>query len=78
MKEVSQRVINLHLRELETLGIIEKKIFAEVPARVEYHFTELGMSLLPVMDVLDRWGSQNREQVLSQYQQSDFLPLLHE
>jgi DNA-binding HxlR family transcriptional regulator len=65
--EINQRVINLHLRELEMLGIIEKKVFAEVPVRVEYHLTPLGKSILPAMEVLEKWGNENREQVLRRY-----------
>ena len=64
MQEVSPRIINLHLKELEDYGIIYKKIYAEVPARVEYLFTEAGLSVLPVIDILEKWGTENREHVL--------------
>lgn len=63
MQEVKPRIINLHLKELEDYGIIYKEIYAEVPARVEYHFTEVGKSLLPVIDVLELWGNTNKEYI---------------
>ncbi|GAA0550043.1 hypothetical protein GCM10009415_34970 [Chitinophaga japonensis] len=65
MQEVSPRIINLHLKELEDYGIIYKQVYAEVPVRVEYRFTAVGESLLPVMDVLEQWGNENREHILA-------------
>ena len=53
----TSRVLNLQLKELEFHGIIGKKIFAEVPPRVEYYLTDFGQSLLPVINAMDAWGS---------------------
>jgi DNA-binding HxlR family transcriptional regulator len=44
------------LRELETDGIIERKIYAEVPPRVEYSLTSAGKTLKPIIDGLHEWG----------------------
>jgi DNA-binding HxlR family transcriptional regulator len=63
MHEVAPRIINLHLKELEDHGIIFKKIYAEIPARVEYWFTDVGSSILPVIDVLEKWGNDNKEYI---------------
>jgi DNA-binding HxlR family transcriptional regulator len=63
MQEVNPRIINLHLKELEEFGIIYKKVYAEVPTRVEYHFTEVGITVLPVVDVLEQWGNTNKEYI---------------
>lgn len=63
MREVNPRIINLHLKELEDYGIIYKEVFAEIPARVEYHFTEVGESILPVVDVLEKWGNEHKEYI---------------
>jgi DNA-binding HxlR family transcriptional regulator len=60
----SPRVINMQLRELESYGIISKKIYQELPLRVEYSLTELGNTILPVIDAIEKWGQQNREHVL--------------
>ncbi|HVI44371.1 MAG TPA: helix-turn-helix domain-containing protein [Chitinophaga sp.] len=62
--EVSMRVISMMLRELEDYGILSKKVYAEVPLRVEYSLTKAGQELLPVLDLLDKWGDRNRETVV--------------
>ncbi|WP_235938561.1 winged helix-turn-helix transcriptional regulator [Chitinophaga solisilvae] len=64
LAEVNPRIVSMQLKELEDLGIIRKEIYAEIPARVEYSFTPTGESLLPVLDVLEKWGTDNREEVL--------------
>jgi DNA-binding HxlR family transcriptional regulator len=63
MHEVAPRIINLHLKELEEYGIIYKKVYAEIPVRVEYWFTDVGHSVLPVIDVMERWGNENKEYI---------------
>jgi DNA-binding HxlR family transcriptional regulator len=64
MDVVSPRVISLHLRELEDYGIISKKVYAELPLKVEYYLTEVGLSLLPIMTHLEKWGNENRSYIL--------------
>jgi len=56
LPEATKRVIAQQLRELEASGIITKKIYDEVPLRVEYSLTSLGQSLQPVMKALQEWG----------------------
>lgn len=65
MKELSPRVINMQLRELEVYGIIYKNVYAEIPARVEYSLTSVGESLLPVINALEKWGDENRRHILN-------------
>jgi DNA-binding HxlR family transcriptional regulator len=52
----TRRVLNLQLKELEFHGIIGKKVYAELPPRVEYYLTDFGKSLLPVINAMDEWG----------------------
>ncbi len=52
----TQRVLTLQLRELEEDGIIERKVYAEVPPRVEYSISRSGASLKPIVDAMWRWG----------------------
>ena len=61
MKGSSKRVLNLQLKELEEHGIINKKIFPQLPPKVEYSLTELGQSIMPVIDAMNHWGDQNRK-----------------
>ena len=53
---VTQRSLTLNLRELERDGIVRREVFAEVPPRVEYSLTTLGLTLGPVLEVMKRWG----------------------
>lgn len=53
---VSQKVLTAQIRDMEADGLISRKVYAEVPPRVEYTLTELGYSLKPVLDALWSWG----------------------
>ena len=58
--DANSRVINLQLKELCDFGIIEKKIFAELPPHSEYSLTEAGKSVLPLLEQLNTWGENIR------------------
>lgn len=53
---VSQKVLTAQLRDMETKGLVKRKVYAEVPPRVEYSLTELGHSLKPILDAMQNWG----------------------
>ncbi len=54
--KVTQRTLTNQLRELERDGLIHRKIYAEVPPKVEYSATELGQSLQPVLKAISHWS----------------------
>ena len=56
---ISKQMLVNQLRELEEDKIISRIIYAEIPPRVEYAVTEYGMSLMPVIAVLQDWGLQD-------------------
>ena len=56
---ISKNILIREFRELEAHKIINRKIFAEIPPRVEYSLTEKGLTLLPVFDKLNEWGSMH-------------------
>lgn len=59
--QVSQKVFTSNLREMEADALVERKVYAEVPPRVEYSLTALGQSLKPILDSLWAWGENYKE-----------------
>jgi DNA-binding HxlR family transcriptional regulator len=57
---ITQSMLTSQLRELEDDGIISRKIYAEIPPRVEYTLTEFGMTLAPIMLSMAEWGKAYR------------------
>lgn len=55
---ISPRTLSLRLQQLESDGIVSKKIFAEVPPHVEYSLTKKGSSLKKIIGLLDTWGQE--------------------
>lgn len=53
---ISERVLAQTLRELEMDGLLERKVFPEVPPRVEYYLTDIGKSAIPILATLYDWG----------------------
>ena len=60
---ISQRVLTQNLRELENDGLIKRKVYAEVPPRVEYSLNELGRSLLPIISTMADWGNNYKKTI---------------
>jgi DNA-binding HxlR family transcriptional regulator len=58
MPNVTQKMLTQQLRELEADGLVARTVYAEVPPRVEYRLTDLGGSVLPVLDQLRAWGER--------------------
>ncbi len=61
MPGITKQMLTKQLRELEQDGIIHREVFAEVPPRVEYSFTEFGESLLPVVFAMRDWGNAQKQ-----------------
>lgn len=54
---ISQKVLTDNLRAMESDGIVSREVFAEVPPRVIYSLTDIGRSLLPIIDAMADWGN---------------------
>lgn len=57
MPNISQKMLTQQLRELEADGMVHREVYPQVPPRVEYSLTEMGMSVMPVIRSLCQWGS---------------------
>lgn len=58
---ISQKILTAQLRDMEKNGLVSRKVYAEVPPRVEYSLTELGQSLKPVLDAMQAWGEEYKK-----------------
>lgn len=58
---ISQKVLTQQLRAMENDGLLVRKVYAEVPPRVEYTLTETGLSLKPVLDSMSSWGEEYKK-----------------
>lgn len=61
LSSISQKVLTQNLREMEENKIIVRKVFSEVPPKVEYSLTELGFSLKPILDSMYNWGEDYKK-----------------
>lgn len=57
--DVSQKMLTVTLRSLEADGLVSRKMYAEIPPRVEYALTDMGRSLLPLIQSLEGWAEDN-------------------
>lgn len=63
--DATRRVLNIQLKELEEHELITKKIYPDVPPKVEYRLTKFGKTLIPVISTLGDWGDKNEERLRS-------------
>ncbi|MEX2783978.1 winged helix-turn-helix transcriptional regulator [Streptococcus sp. H49] len=60
---ISQKVLTQQLRAMEANGIVHREVYPEVPPRVEYSLTELGLSLEPIVQSMREWGKWYKKQM---------------
>ncbi|HEX6633032.1 MAG TPA: helix-turn-helix domain-containing protein [Usitatibacter sp.] len=70
---VTQKVLTQTLRDLERLGLVSRRIYAEVPPRVEYSLTPLGRSLVKALDEIKAWTESHAPDVMQAQQRFDRL-----
>jgi DNA-binding HxlR family transcriptional regulator len=63
IETITQKELTKRLRELERAGLIERKVYAEVPPRVEYRLTEIGRTLVDPLGALSEWAKKYSEVV---------------
>ena len=63
MPKITQRMLTKQLRELERDGVVLRKVYAEVPPKVEYSLTEFGTTLQPILKELENWGNKYLQKI---------------
>lgn len=66
LSRVTQKMLTQQLRELEQDGMVHREVYPEVPPRVEYSLTELGVSVVPVLQTMCDWGKQLDQEKIKQ------------
>lgn len=61
---ISQKVLTDNLSSLESDGIVYREVFAEVPPKVIYSLTEIGQSLLPIINAMADWGENYKSRIV--------------
>ena len=61
LEGISQKVLTESLRSMESDGIVIRTVYAEVPPRVEYSLSELGETLRPILDAIQTWGMEYKQ-----------------
>lgn len=69
MPDVTQRMLTLQLRELEGDGVIHRRVYQQVPPKVEYSLTDFGKSLEPILRQMEAWGRQYNDKISAMKQE---------
>ncbi len=64
LRDISQKMLVVTLRTLETDGLVARKVYAEVPPRVEYMLTDRARSLFPIINQLIQWAKDHMDEIL--------------
>ena len=67
LPEAAPRVLDIQLKQMVEDGLVSKKIFPELPPRSEYMITDLGKSLLPIIDSMMKWGEEHYDIFIRKY-----------
>lgn len=62
--DISQKMLTVTVRSLEADGLVSRRHYPEIPPRVEYSLTDMGISLLPHIDGLTKWAIKNQESIV--------------
>ncbi|NGM82083.1 helix-turn-helix transcriptional regulator [Paenibacillus sp. 7124] len=61
--KISHKILTQQLRELMEDGIVHREVYPDIPPKVEYSMTELGMTLLPIVEMMYEWGKMRIERI---------------
>lgn len=57
LETITQKILTQELRELEADGLINRHVYAQIPPKVEYSLTEKGHTVLPILNIISKWGA---------------------
>ena len=72
---ITPKMLTQQLRELEKDGLVYRKVYAQVPPKVEYSLSEFGSTLKPVLDVIAQWGVKHNNYIVEVLEQSDNIQI---
>jgi DNA-binding HxlR family transcriptional regulator len=62
--KITEKVLTAQLREMESVNLINRNVYPEIPPKVEYSLTEFGITLTPILDKFAEWGVTNQDKIL--------------
>ncbi|AKG36754.1 winged helix-turn-helix transcriptional regulator [Paenibacillus durus] len=69
--KISHKILTQQLRELMEDGIVHREVYPDIPPKVEYSMTELGMTLLPIVEMMYEWGKMRIERIKQELKLAD-------
>lgn len=60
---ITEKMLTAQLRELESVGLVSRKVYTQVPPKVEYSLTDFGSSMAPILEKFAEWGVENKEKM---------------
>jgi len=64
IESISQKMLTVTLKSLETDGLIDRKVYPQIPPKVEYSLTALGETLMPAITLLKKWAADSQPAIL--------------
>jgi DNA-binding HxlR family transcriptional regulator len=61
LPKITERMLTLELRKMEQNKLVKRTIYAQVPPKVEYELTDIGMEISPILTMLEKWGKKHQE-----------------
>jgi DNA-binding HxlR family transcriptional regulator len=58
---ITHKMLSQHLKDLQNANLINRKDYSQIPPKVEYSLTEKGVTLIPILELMSKWGEKNRE-----------------
>ncbi|MCB0211991.1 MAG: helix-turn-helix transcriptional regulator [Anaerolineae bacterium] len=71
MPDITAKMLTQQLRDLEKDGLIDRKVYPEVPPKVEYSLSAFGETLKPILDMIAQWGTVNHHHIVTVLEETE-------